>query len=76
MAEIDEDEDSACPRCHGEGTIPCEMCRGRGGRNVNRLRPASFDYRMGKEGLEWETCPNCDGSRREVCPECFGGDLP
>jgi len=75
MADIDEDDDTACPRCDGEGTIPCETCRGRGGRNVNRLRPASFDYREGKEGLEWETCPTCDGSRREVCPECFGGEL-
>jgi DnaJ-class molecular chaperone len=74
MTDIAEDED-ACPRCHGEGTIPCETCRGRGGRNVNRLRPSSFDYREGTEGLQWETCTTCDGSRREVCPECFGGHL-
>lgn len=74
MSEADESKENDCVYCEGKGVVDCTRCSGRGGRNVNRSRPASFDYNTGRESIEWETCQECDGTGRVKCTECWNGE--
>jgi hypothetical protein len=65
--------DESCKTCDGTGYVPCERCRGRGGRHAHRYRPVGFDpmrSRSMTSTFEWTTCPECEGRRREPCPDC------
>lgn len=75
MTDADEGDPGACPYCEGKGTVKCESCHGRGGRNAHRYKPVGFDYRNLAGGFEWESCSLCDGTGKVECPECLGGEL-
>ncbi len=52
-----------CARCHGGGSIPCNLCGGRGIYDRFPFDPADLS---GKE------CDECDGSGKLTCPVCHG----
>jgi DnaJ-class molecular chaperone len=48
-----------CPRCRGQGTIICGICRGTGRNDVYKNR--------------YVPCPSCNGQGENICTDC-GGD--
>ena len=72
---IDTTDEVACFRCEGEGTVECDTCSGRGGRNAHRYMQTGFNERSVEGSFQWETCTECEGTGKVTCPDCLGGEL-
>lgn len=63
-----------CGRCFGEGTIECDLCKGRGGKYVTDNSIPNYAGSTGgpRVASTWERCRKCDGDGSITCPRCHG----
>lgn len=56
-----------CMSCHGKGSIPCSLCKGRSYKRIGKL-----EDKVGKPYSPIKACVICDGQGSFLCQDCKG----
>lgn len=64
-----------CYKCHGNKTIECSRCGGKGGKWIYDNSVPNYSGRSSTTSKTWERCSKCNGTGSMTCTACGGSGV-